>query len=360
VQAGTVWLEVAAAIAGADDQALAEALGERGAGRGGPSRCRVLAVRPSWVRVQRRRWHVLFEKILDAGERYVVPPWKNPPCSGTGQFRLDLLRRERADLWPGRARRAGGQERGPVARGADPDSYAVADLTVPMTIWRDLPGGCAGPSGAVLPRTPARIVACPAALSRPLTPAGGHPMTHNPIRPWRNIDRRKSRQIRVGKVLVGGDAPISVQTMTNTLTTDVAATIEQIQRCAVAGADIVRVSTPDEESTRALREIVRRKPGADRGRHPFPLQTRHRGGRGGGGLPADQPRQHRRRPRVREVVKAAKDHGCSIRIGVNAGSRWKSTCWRNTASLAPMRWWNPASTISSCCRTTISRIQDFR
>ena len=63
-------------------------------------------------------------------------------------------------------------------------------------------------------------------------------MTHNPIRPWRNIDRRVSRQIRVGRVLVGGDAPISVQTMTNTPTTDVAATLEQVQRCAIAGADI--------------------------------------------------------------------------------------------------------------------------
>ena len=61
-------------------------------------------------------------------------------------------------------------------------------------------------------------------------------MTHNPVRPWRNIARRASRQIRVGNVLVGGDAPISVQTMTNTITSDVAATIEQIQRCAVAGA----------------------------------------------------------------------------------------------------------------------------
>ena len=82
-------------------------------------------------------------------------------------------------------------------------------------------------------------------------------MSHNPIRPWRSIERRKSRQIRVGKVLVGGDAPISVQTMTNTDTSDVAATIEQIQRCAIAGADIVRVSTPDEASTFALREIVK-------------------------------------------------------------------------------------------------------
>ena len=74
-------------------------------------------------------------------------------------------------------------------------------------------------------------------------------MTHNPIRPWRNIERRVSRQIHVGKVPVGGDAPIAVQTMTNTLTHDVKATLEQIQRAAIAGADIVRVSTPDVEST---------------------------------------------------------------------------------------------------------------
>ncbi len=84
-------------------------------------------------------------------------------------------------------------------------------------------------------------------------------MSLNTIRPWRNIYRRKSRQIMVGKVAVGGDAPISVQTMTNTLTSDVKATIEQVQRCAAAGADIVRISTPDQESTRALRSHCARK-----------------------------------------------------------------------------------------------------
>jgi (E)-4-hydroxy-3-methylbut-2-enyl-diphosphate synthase len=85
-------------------------------------------------------------------------------------------------------------------------------------------------------------------------------MSHNPIRPWRNIARRKSRQIMVGKVAVGGDAPISVQTMTNTITSDVKATLEQVQRAAAAGADIVRISTPDEASTRALRDIVAESP----------------------------------------------------------------------------------------------------
>ena len=77
------------------------------------------------------------------------------------------------------------------------------------------------------------------------------------VRPWRDITRRKSRQIMVGKVPVGGDAPIAVQTMTNTLTSDAAATIAQILRCEEVGADIVRVSCPDVESTAALRTIVR-------------------------------------------------------------------------------------------------------
>ena len=85
-------------------------------------------------------------------------------------------------------------------------------------------------------------------------------MSHNPIRPWRNIERRKSRQVRVGNVLVGGDAPIAVQTMTNTPTEDAEATIAQILRCAEAGADIVRVSCPTEESTRAMRQIVKASP----------------------------------------------------------------------------------------------------
>src|SRR6202167_6637089 len=77
------------------------------------------------------------------------------------------------------------------------------------------------------------------------------------VRPYRDIDRRKSRQIHVGSVPVGGDAPITVQSMTNTLTHDVKATVEQIQGLERAGADIVRVSCPDEESSAALKDIVR-------------------------------------------------------------------------------------------------------
>ena len=77
------------------------------------------------------------------------------------------------------------------------------------------------------------------------------------IRPWRDIARRPSRQIMVGNVPVGGDAPVTVQTMTNTITADAKATIDQIRRCEEAGADIVRVSCPDVESTQALKQIVR-------------------------------------------------------------------------------------------------------
>ena len=85
-------------------------------------------------------------------------------------------------------------------------------------------------------------------------------MSLNSVRPWRNIYRRKSRKIFVGSVPVGGDAPISVQTMTNTLTTDISGTIAQVQAAAEAGADIVRISIPDEDSSKALHEIVRESP----------------------------------------------------------------------------------------------------
>ena len=85
-------------------------------------------------------------------------------------------------------------------------------------------------------------------------------MSLNHLRPWRNVYRRKSRQIMVGSVPVGGDAPISVQTMTNTPTTDVAATVGQVLAAAEAGADIVRVSVPDEASSTALKEIVAESP----------------------------------------------------------------------------------------------------
>jgi (E)-4-hydroxy-3-methylbut-2-enyl-diphosphate synthase len=145
-------------------------------------------------------------------------------------------------------------------------------------------------------------------------------MTHNPIRPWRNIERRKSRQVMVGRVPVGGDAPISVQTMTNTDTSDVKATVAQVLRCAEVGADIVRVSTPDEASTRALREIVRESPLPIVADIHFHYRRAIEAAEAGAACLRINPGNIGDASRVREVVKAAKDHGCSIRIGVNAGS----------------------------------------
>ncbi len=145
-------------------------------------------------------------------------------------------------------------------------------------------------------------------------------MSHNPIRPWRDIQRRKSRQIHVGTVPVGGDAPISVQTMTNTLTHDVAATVAQIQRCAEAGADIVRVSCPDEASTAALHEIVRESPVPIVADIHFHYKRGIEAAEAGAACLRINPGNIGSEARVREVISAARNNGCSIRIGVNAGS----------------------------------------
>jgi (E)-4-hydroxy-3-methylbut-2-enyl-diphosphate synthase len=145
-------------------------------------------------------------------------------------------------------------------------------------------------------------------------------MSLNQIRPWRNIYRRKSRQIHVGPVAVGGDAPISVQTMTNTPTTDVDATLAQITAAAEAGADIVRVSTPDEASTRALREIVSGSPVPIVADIHFHYKRAIEAAEAGAACLRINPGNIGSAARVREVIAAARDHGCSIRIGVNAGS----------------------------------------
>jgi (E)-4-hydroxy-3-methylbut-2-enyl-diphosphate synthase len=145
-------------------------------------------------------------------------------------------------------------------------------------------------------------------------------MSLNPVRPWRNIYRRKARQIMVGRVPVGGDAPISVQTMTNTDTSDVAATVAQVLRCAEAGADIVRVSTPDEASTRALREIVRESPVPIVADIHFHYRRAIEAAEAGAACLRINPGNIGDAARVREVIRAAKDNGCAIRIGVNAGS----------------------------------------
>jgi (E)-4-hydroxy-3-methylbut-2-enyl-diphosphate synthase len=145
-------------------------------------------------------------------------------------------------------------------------------------------------------------------------------MTGQAYRPYRQIDRRKSRKIQVGSVAVGGDAPISVQTMTNTLTTDVAATIAQIEVSAVAGADIVRVSCPDEASTIALREICKNSPVPIVADIHFHYRRALEAADAGAACLRINPGNIGSADRVTEVVRAARANGCSMRIGVNGGS----------------------------------------
>ncbi len=140
------------------------------------------------------------------------------------------------------------------------------------------------------------------------------------VRPYRDINRRKSRQIHVGSVPVGGDAPITVQSMTNTLTHDVKATVEQIQGLERAGADIVRVSCPDEESSAALKDIVRQVKVPIVADIHFHYKRAIEAAKNGASCLRINPGNIGSAERVKEVVKAAKDHGCSMRIGVNAGS----------------------------------------
>ena len=140
------------------------------------------------------------------------------------------------------------------------------------------------------------------------------------LRPYRDIQRRKSRQIFVGKVPVGGGAPITVQTMTNTLTSDAKATIEQIKLSEAAGVDIVRVSCPDEESTAALKEIVRGVSVPIVADIHFHYKRAIEAAEAGAACLRINPGNIGNAQRVKDVVQAAKDHGCSMRIGVNAGS----------------------------------------
>ncbi|MGC6537150.1 MAG: flavodoxin-dependent (E)-4-hydroxy-3-methylbut-2-enyl-diphosphate synthase [Candidatus Puniceispirillaceae bacterium] len=140
------------------------------------------------------------------------------------------------------------------------------------------------------------------------------------IRPYRMIDRRKCRQIMVGTVPVGGDAPIAVQTMTNSLTTDITGTLDQIHASADAGADIVRVSCPDEDSTAALKTIVAQSPVPIVADIHFHYRRAIEAAEAGAACLRINPGNIGNADRVKEVVKAARDHGASIRIGVNGGS----------------------------------------
>jgi (E)-4-hydroxy-3-methylbut-2-enyl-diphosphate synthase len=142
----------------------------------------------------------------------------------------------------------------------------------------------------------------------------------NEIRPWRTIHRRQSRRIMVGNVPVGGDAPITVQTMTNTPTSDAAATIDQIRRCEDAGADIIRVSCPDKESTAALSQIVKAANVPIVADIHFHYKRALEAADAGAACLRINPGNIGSDERVAEVVRAAKANGCAIRIGVNAGS----------------------------------------
>lgn len=140
------------------------------------------------------------------------------------------------------------------------------------------------------------------------------------IRPWRAIERRKSRKIKVGNIEVGGDAPISVQSMTNTPTSDAKATINQIRRLEEAGADIVRVSCPDVDSTTAFKTIAREANVPLVADIHFHYKRGIEAAKAGAACLRINPGNIGSADRVREVVQAAKDYGCSIRIGVNGGS----------------------------------------
>src|ERR1700740_1778039 len=142
--------------------------------------------------------------------------------------------------------------------------------------------------------------------------------SHHP--PWRRIDRRVSRKIRVGSVEVGGDAPITVQSMTNTLTADAGATIDQIRQLEEAAADIARVSCPDEESTAAFKTIAKAAKVPLVADIHFHYRRGIEAAQAGAACLRINPGNIGSPDRVREVVQAAKDHGCAMRIGVNAGS----------------------------------------
>jgi (E)-4-hydroxy-3-methylbut-2-enyl-diphosphate synthase len=140
------------------------------------------------------------------------------------------------------------------------------------------------------------------------------------IRPYRNIERRKSRKIKVGNVFVGGDSPITVQTMTNTLTTDINGTMKQIEESVEAGADIIRISCPDKASTFSLRELVKLSPIPIIADIHFHYLRAIEAADAGAACLRINPGNIGNKEKVKEVINAAKKNGASIRIGVNAGS----------------------------------------
>ncbi len=144
------------------------------------------------------------------------------------------------------------------------------------------------------------------------------------LRPHRIINRKRTREIKVGNVIVGGKSKVSVQSMTNTLTTDIKSTINQIHSLEDAGADIVRVSCPDESSTKALKEIVKEVRAPIVADIHFHYKRAVEAAQMGASCLRINPGNIGSKERILDVVKAAKDNNCSIRIGVNAGSLDKS------------------------------------
>ena len=144
------------------------------------------------------------------------------------------------------------------------------------------------------------------------------------IRPHRVINRKKTKEIKVGEVTIGGNSPISVQSMTNTLTTDIQKTIQQIKSLTEAGADIVRVSCPDEESTKSLKKIVTAVEVPIVADIHFHYKRAIEAAKMGASCLRINPGNIGSNERVKEIIKAAKDYNCSIRIGINAGSLDKS------------------------------------
>ena len=140
------------------------------------------------------------------------------------------------------------------------------------------------------------------------------------IRPFRKIYRKKTKEINVGKVNVGGNNPITVQTMTNTLTTDHKSTIEQINKVTEVGADIVRVSCPDENSTKSLKTIIRNVDVPIVADIHFHYKRAIEAAENGAHCLRINPGNIGEKKRIAEVISAAKNNNCSIRIGVTAGS----------------------------------------
>ncbi len=171
------------------------------------------------------------------------------------------------------------------------------------------------------------------------------------IRPFREIKRRKTKEIKVGNVKVGGDNPISVQSMTNTLTKDVKETVNQIKQIEEAGADIVRVSCPDQDSTKALRDIIKNISIPIVADIHFHYKRAIEAAESGVACLRINPGNIGDKKKIKEVISAAKNNNCSIRIGVNAGSlekdlleKYKEPC--------------PEALVESALRN-ISIVEDF-